>query len=72
MERLGEKIRTLREQRSLTIRQLAEALEVKSSGYITELEKGQKAPSIPLLLKISRFFNISTDKLLKDELELDE
>ncbi len=72
MERLGEKLRTLREQRSLTGRQLAEALEIKSSGYITELEKGRKAPSIPLLLKISRFFDVSIDRLLKDELELDE
>ena len=40
MENFGEKLRTLRKQHNLTIRQLAENLEIKSSGYITELEKG--------------------------------
>ncbi|MBE7470769.1 MAG: XRE family transcriptional regulator [Anaerolineae bacterium] len=71
MERFGEKLHALRERHQLTVRQLAEALEIKSSGYITGLEKGEKMPSISLLLKISQFFNISTDKLLKDDLELD-
>ncbi len=71
MEKFGEKLRALREQRSLTIRQLAEALEIKSSGYITDLEKGKKKPSRDLLIRISLFFNVSTDQLVRDDLELD-
>ncbi len=72
MERFGEKLHTLRGQRGLTVRQLASALGIKSSSYISKLEKGTKIPSTPLLLKISLFFNVSADKLLRDDLELDE
>ena len=71
MEKFGEKLRALREGRDLTIRQLAEALEIKSSGYITDLEKGKKKPSRDLLIRISLFFNVSTDQLVRDDLELD-
>jgi transcriptional regulator with XRE-family HTH domain len=71
MERFGEKLRTLREQRGLTVRDLASALGIKSSSYISKLEKGAKIPSTPLLLKISLLFGVSTDQLLRDDLELD-
>jgi len=72
MERFGEKLYSLRQQHGLTVRQLAANLGVKSSSYISKLEKGQKIPSVPLLLKISLYFNVSADKLLRDDLELDE
>jgi transcriptional regulator with XRE-family HTH domain len=71
MERFGEKLRNLREQRGLTVRDLASALGIKSSSYISKLEKGVKIPSTPLLLKISLLFGVSTDQLLRDDLELD-
>jgi len=71
MQRFGEKLRTLRNQQGLSVRQLALALELKSTGHITKLETGQNYPSIPLLVKISNFFNVSTDQLVKDDLELD-
>ena len=71
MKRFGEKLHTLRTQRGLTVRQLASALGIKSSSDISKLEKGQKNPSTPLLLKISHFFNVSTDQLLNDDMELD-
>ena len=70
MERFGEKLRTLREQRGLTVRDLASALGIKSSSYISKLEKGTKIPSTSLLLKIALYFGISTDQLLRDDLEL--
>ena len=71
MKRFGEKLHTLRILHGLTVRQLAEALGVSSPSYISALEKGKRNPSTPLLLKISYFFNVSADKLLKDEMELD-
>lgn len=71
MERFGEKLRVLRERRGLTVRDLASALGIKSSSYISKLEKGTKTPSTPLLLKISLYFGVSTDQLLRDDLELD-
>ena len=71
MPTFGEKLLTLRTQHGLTVRQLAAALEIKSPGYITKLEKGRQKPSRDLLLKISLFFEVSADQLLRDDLDLD-
>ena len=71
MQTFGEKLRTLRTQHGLSIRKLAEALEIKSAGYISKLENGKQNPSRELLLKISLFFEVSADVLLRDDLELD-
>ena len=71
MQRLGEKLRALREQRGMTTRQLSAQLGISSTGYISKLETGKKKPSLELLLRISLFFNVSTDQLLKDDLEID-
>ncbi|MFN8492708.1 MAG: helix-turn-helix transcriptional regulator [Caldilineaceae bacterium] len=54
-----------------TARKLAELLEV-SHTHILRMEKGEKGPSAHLILKISQVFNISADKLLRDDLELDD
>ena len=70
MQRFGEKLRTLRTQHDLTGKQLADALDIKSSGYITKLEKGQKKPSVDLLLKITLFFDVAADVLIRDDLDL--
>ncbi|MDM8518561.1 helix-turn-helix transcriptional regulator [Anaerolineales bacterium HSG6] len=70
-DRLGEKLRMLREQHGLTSRQLGEILGVGSS-HVIKLEKGKNRPSIELLEQISRYFEVSADVLIKDELELEE
>jgi transcriptional regulator with XRE-family HTH domain len=71
VKRIGEKLRILRQLQGLTTRQLAEEIET-SNSYITQLEKGKRTPSTNLVLRISQFFNVSIDRLMKDELELDE
>ncbi len=71
MEKLGEKIRTLRKQRGLSLRQFASALKVKSYSHLAEIESGKSKPSVDLLVKIMRFFDVSCDQLLKDDQELD-
>jgi transcriptional regulator with XRE-family HTH domain len=71
MQRLGEKLRTLREQHGLSLRQLASMLGVKSYSHIAEIESGKSMPSVELLFKIANFFNVSTDQLLRDDLEID-
>ena len=71
MERLGEKLRTLREQRGLSIRQLASQLGVKAHSHIAKIETGLNKPSVELLVKIMQFFDVSCDQLLNDDLELD-
>jgi transcriptional regulator with XRE-family HTH domain len=70
MNRFGEKLRTLREQRSLSLKQLGDKLNV-SKTYVWEMEKGEKIPNIVMLTKICDVFGVSCDKLIRDELELD-
>ncbi len=71
MDRFGEKLRALREQRGLSIRQLASFLEINAHSHIAKIETGQSNPSPDLILKIARFFDVSIDQLMKDELEVD-
>ncbi len=70
MSRIGEKLRVLRHRQYLTSRELGNAVGV-SNAYIIQIKNGQRRPSIDLVAKISRFFNVSADVLIKDELELD-
>lgn len=60
----------LRMQRGLTLKELARQLGHVAHGYISELESGKKLPSIELVLRVARLFEVTTDELLKDELEL--
>ncbi len=71
MKRIGEKLYTLRQRHGLTTRQLADQLQT-SHTQISRVENGIRQPSGDLILKISRFFNVSLDQLMKDDLELDD
>lgn len=71
MQKFGEKLRTLRKQRGLTMVQLAEALGISSQGYLSNLETGRRTPPADLVVKIADFFEVSLDQLLRDDLELD-
>ena len=61
-------MRQLRVQQGLTLKEMAEALGYRTHAYISELESGRKLPTAVLVLKVARFFNVTTDELLKDEL----
>ena len=69
MEKFGKKLRQLRKQRDLTLRQLAEILGVHFT-HLNNIEHGTKRPSTDLVLKVAQVFDVSTDQLMKDELEL--
>jgi len=71
MQRFGEKLRALRTQRDITLKELALALGLSAHGYISELESGKKKPTAEFVLNVARLFDVSIDQLLKDELELD-
>lgn len=71
MKRIGEKLQILRLRRGLTMTQLAEYLET-SHAQISRIEGGQRTPSSELLLKMSLFFGVSADRLLRDDLEVDD
>jgi transcriptional regulator with XRE-family HTH domain len=70
MERIGEKLKTLRLKYGLTTRQLAEQLETTNS-QISRIENGLRQPSGDFLVKMSDFFNVSLDQLMRDDLDLD-
>ncbi len=70
MKRFGEKLRYLRNSHNMTLVQLAEALDYTTHGYLSEIEYGRKLPTTTFVLKVARLFNVTTDELLKDELEL--
>ena len=50
------------------MKELADALGYKTHAYISELESGRKLPTAMLVVKVARYFDVTTDELLKDEL----
>lgn len=70
MKRFGEKLHILRLRRSMTLKELAVALGYSAHGHISEIESGKKKPTAEFVLNVARFFDVSTDQLLKDELDL--
>jgi transcriptional regulator with XRE-family HTH domain len=69
MERFGEKLRLLRTRNGWSMADLAPKLDV-TRAYIGRMERGEKIPNAAMILKISEIFDVSTDKLMKDDLEL--
>jgi len=70
IQRFGEKLHSLRISHGLTLKELAIQLGHAAHGYISELEAGKKLPGVEFVLGVARLFNVTTDQLLKDELEL--
>jgi transcriptional regulator with XRE-family HTH domain len=69
MERIGEKLKILRQQHHLTTRQLAEQVQ-SSNSQISRIENGLRQPDGDLLVRISDYFNVPLDNLMRDELDL--
>ncbi len=72
MQRFGEKVRTLRKRRGMTLKQLAEALGLASFSYLSEIETGKKIPHPSVILKIADEFGVTADQLMRDELKVDD
>jgi transcriptional regulator with XRE-family HTH domain len=70
MKRFGEKLRILRQRRGLTLMQLAELLDVHYT-HLGKIEIGKKRPSTDLVLRVADLFNVTTDQLMRDELEVE-
>ena len=71
MRRFGEKLRTLRQRHSMTMRELADRLGLLTHGYVGDLESGRRQPSLELALKIADIFGVSVDQPARDELDID-
>lgn len=71
---LGEKLRQIRAELSLTLEQIIERLDYKDSPVyptnISAMERGEREPPLLLLLAYARLAGVSTDVLIDDKLEL--
>lgn len=72
MKRFGEKLHVLRTRKGMTLKELAYSLGFTAHGYISEIEAGKKKPTAEFVLKVARYFKVTTDELLKDEIEVHE
>ncbi len=63
-----DKLKTLRKNNNMTQAQLGEKLNLDTSS-ITKYETGGSLPSIDIIKKISKIFNISIDYLLENEID---
>jgi len=71
VQRLGEKVRTLRKRRGMTLKELALGLGVTSHSYVSEIETGKKNPTTEMIIKLADLFGVSVDLLVRDELDLE-
>ena len=65
---LGEKIAALRKQNNWSQEELAEKLQI-SRQSVSKWESGASIPDLDRIVKLSALFGVSTDYLLKDEME---
>ncbi len=71
MQRFGEKLRALREQRDISMRELARELGFASHAHISRIEADRKKPTLEFVLAVAQFFKVSFDQLMNDDLELE-
>jgi transcriptional regulator with XRE-family HTH domain len=63
---LGNRIRTFRQERGLTLEQLADRSGI-SPSYLSTIERGLKKPSVPILKDIADALHVSAALLIQDE-----
>jgi transcriptional regulator with XRE-family HTH domain len=63
MNSLGEKIRTIRESKSLLLRQVAAYLEI-DTALISKIERGERRLTREQVTKLAKFYNVSDEELL--------
>jgi transcriptional regulator with XRE-family HTH domain len=71
MKRFGEKLYQLRNKRGLTLTDLGKMLDVHNT-FVSQLEKGRRVPNAEMILKIADIFDVTTDQLMRDGLNLPE
>lgn len=61
--KIETKLKNLREDRDLKQREIAKLIKTTQS-YYSQLENGQKMITIDRLIKLAKFYNVSTDYIL--------
>lgn len=54
----------------MTTTEVAQALGYAAHSHISEIENGKRAPSLKFAVKVAQLFNVTTDQLLNDAIEL--
>ena len=52
-------------------RELAAAIGIAAHSYINALETGKKKPTIELVMRLAKLFQVTADQLLDDARDLD-
>jgi len=68
--RFGEKLRIMRQRHGYTLQALSQMLGYATRGYVSDIERGEKIPTVDFAVKAARILGVSVDILLVDELEL--
>jgi transcriptional regulator with XRE-family HTH domain len=63
MNSLGEKIRTIRESKSLLLRQVAAYLEI-DTALISKIERGERRLTRDQVIKLAKYYNVTDEELL--------
>ncbi len=65
LRKIGKKIREIRQKEGLTQEKFSEILDI-TPRYYQSIDLGEMYPSLRLLLKISKLYNVSLEELLTD------
>lgn len=71
--RLAEKLKQIRENLGISQSEMVRALgaeEIINRTHIANYERGEREPTLPVLLKYARLAGVSMDVLADDELDL--
>ena len=60
---MNEKLKILREQKGVSQKDVAKAIGLTTSAY-SNYEQGTREPSIQIIIKLCKFFNVTSDYLL--------
>jgi transcriptional regulator with XRE-family HTH domain len=63
MNSLGKKIRTIRESKSILLRQVAAHLEI-DTALISKIERGERRLTREQVIKLAKFYNVTDEELL--------
>lgn len=69
---LGKRLHDLRIASGLTLQVTAIQLGYKGHGYLSEVESGQKIPTLEFMVKASSLFKVSIDYLVREGIDLQE
>jgi len=72
IKRFGEKLRTLRNRRGMTTRELTVALgyPAESNSYISRIETGKVVPKGEFMLRVADLFGVPIETLMRDEMDV--